>query len=361
MDPARDEEAGLPGDRVASQRSSIPSFLFISFMLFMLTNHNGDEFLARHQYQDALRSLTYQRSNYTAWMNGTSSEFSVPDQDPALRPILDIFNIQGSVLDPYKASYYSNITGFIHGSSNFHNITSTALLDNITVPWSSATQTYMTGINETEIGDRLGAWNWTASEKVALSVVEKLPRHMNGSTLSDTIALVHGRIELTDTNTNEDFRLEFEGVHFIKNGSIYGIAEPTSHHIDIRLLPSLVPVSAKNETAQLIEPELSARITKLKNLIDAGIIDQDSSNDEPPKSACPFSFFAQIEAFDVPERLMQELEEEIQKPTGISTIDPPKLAITGLLLSKECGIMFDINKTEGLRYVAVFLLRYMLT
>lgn len=65
-DSARDEEAGLPGGRgAARQRSSIPSFLFISFMLFMLTSHNGDEFLARHQYQDALRSLTYQLSNYT--------------------------------------------------------------------------------------------------------------------------------------------------------------------------------------------------------------------------------------------------------------------------------------------------------
>lgn len=77
-DPARDEEAGLP--LAARQpRSSIPTILFISFMLFMLTSHNGDEFLARHQYQDALRSLTYQLSNYTSWMNGTGndSEFSV--------------------------------------------------------------------------------------------------------------------------------------------------------------------------------------------------------------------------------------------------------------------------------------------
>lgn len=46
-------------------------------MLFMLTSHNGDEFLARHQYQDALQSLSYQLSNYTAWLNGTSSNFTL--------------------------------------------------------------------------------------------------------------------------------------------------------------------------------------------------------------------------------------------------------------------------------------------
>ena len=79
MDPnRRDEEAGLPGNQRAQRtRSSVPSFLFISFMLFMLTSHNGDEFLARHQYQDALQSLTYQLSNYTSWMNGTASNFTL--------------------------------------------------------------------------------------------------------------------------------------------------------------------------------------------------------------------------------------------------------------------------------------------
>ena len=75
-DPGREEDTGLAGGR-PRQRSSIPSFLFISLMLFLLTSHNGDEFLARHQYQDALRSLEYRLSNYTAWMNGTSSNFTV--------------------------------------------------------------------------------------------------------------------------------------------------------------------------------------------------------------------------------------------------------------------------------------------
>jgi hypothetical protein len=79
MDPAvRDEEAGLPTNaRPQRPRSSVPSFLFLSFMLFMLTSHNGDEFLARHQYQDVLQNWTYELSNYTAWLNGTASNFTM--------------------------------------------------------------------------------------------------------------------------------------------------------------------------------------------------------------------------------------------------------------------------------------------
>lgn len=100
---------------------------------------------------------------------------------------------------------------------------------------------------------------------------------------------------MTDALTLDDFRLEFEGVHFLANGTIYGFAAPGGYvvvfmdhflstclfsrgHIDIRLLPSLVPESARNETAPIIEPELKARINKLKNLIDAGVVEQDSSS-----------------------------------------------------------------------------------
>jgi hypothetical protein len=50
-------------------------------------------------------------------------------------------------------------------------------------------------------------------------------------------------------------------------------------HIDVRLLPSLVPKVFQNDTAQIIEPQLTARITRLKSMIDAGVIDQDTQSD----------------------------------------------------------------------------------
>jgi len=278
-DPTRGEEGGIPAaTRPQGQRSSITSFLFISFVLFIITNRNGDEFLARHQYKDALRSLTYQLSNYTAWMNGTASNFTVvsilfvscptyrsphikmqPDRDPAVTPLLDSFTLRGGKLDPARASYYSNITGFIHGDAKYHNITP-SYLSNSSTPaiWEPMAESYMAGTNMTDLVNRVGTWNWTASNKVALSVVEKRPLQTSGNgNVSEDIALVHvgliylmhwriicdmheqGRIELTDANTSEDLRLEFEGVHFVANGSIYGFAEPNgyvnricSQHVD---------------------------------------------------------------------------------------------------------------------------------
>jgi len=74
-------------------------------------------------------------------------------------------------------------------------------------------------------------------------------------------------------------------------------------------------------------------------------------SDEVIKSTCPFTLYAQIDWVEVSEALMQELEDEIQKPTGIWTVATPKLSIGGLLVSKECGVLYEVTNTEGLRSV----------
>ena len=46
---------------------------------------------------------------------------------------------------------------------------------------------------------------------------------------------------------------------------------------------------------------------------------------------------------------MQELEDELQNPTGISTVSTPKLSVSGILLSRECGVLYEVTNSEGLR------------
>ena len=59
-------------------RTSVPSILFISFVFFMLMNGRGDELsVARDMYINSFRSLNYQLGNFTAWRNGTESNFTL--------------------------------------------------------------------------------------------------------------------------------------------------------------------------------------------------------------------------------------------------------------------------------------------
>lgn len=79
-DEPRDLETGMEAPR--QQRSSWPTFLFITFVLFMLTNGRGeDASVTRDQYVNGLQSLSFQLSNFSAWLNGTASNFSLVGYD----------------------------------------------------------------------------------------------------------------------------------------------------------------------------------------------------------------------------------------------------------------------------------------
>jgi len=49
---------------------------------------------------------------------------------------------------------------------------------------------------------------------------------------------------------------------------------------------------------------------------------------------------------------MLELEQEIFEPSGISTVKAPKMILKGVLISKLCGILYHIDESTGIRYVA---------
>jgi hypothetical protein len=102
--------------------------------------------------------------------------------------LLESFKIGGGLLDPITSSYYSNITGTFHGDTKFYNITP-PFLNNTAHEWSPLAEQYMAHANMSLILDKTGAWNWSASDKVALSFVEK-PLITNAS---NNIALIHVR------------------------------------------------------------------------------------------------------------------------------------------------------------------------
>ncbi|KAL0570589.1 hypothetical protein V5O48_011372 [Marasmius crinis-equi] len=353
MDAQRDEEAGIGPQ--PERRSSLSSIIIALLMIMLLTSHNSEEFLARHQYQEALQRLSYQLGNYTSWMNGTASDFNIT-RDATLPPLIHHLLPHNGTLDPLISSFYPNVTGFIHGDAKYHNITPEALNES-SFSWLPLARLYMdeTTVNGTsnftEIEAKLGAWNWTVPEEIAISVVEKEPHQTYAK---HTASLIHGRLEFTDNTTFEELKFDLEGIHFIDNGTIYAFAEPHGRSIDIRHLPAIVPESFQNDTAHLIEPELTARIEKLKRLIDDGVIEQDVSSNEAPKTTCSFHFFAQLDSVNMPEYFMQEYESEMQNPTGLRPLQPPNLSMKAVLVSKECGIMFEIGNVTNTRLKAFF-------
>ena len=48
---------------------------------------------------------------------------------------------------------------------------------------------------------------------------------------------------------------------------------------------------------------------------------------------------------------MEELENEFNEPTGITTVRAPELSLEGVLLSQDCGILYEIKHAVGVQYV----------
>lgn len=78
------------------------------------------------------------------------------------------------------------------------------------------------------------------------------------------------------------------------------------------------------------------------------------SEDDGPKSRCSFQFFGQTNPTDVPRHLMKELEDEIDNPTGISTVSRPNMFMEGVLISKNCGLLLEFKEVRGVKCESLY-------
>lgn len=105
----------------------------------------------------------------------------------------------GVRLDPFQSSYYSNLTGFWKGGLQFYNLTSLPKgAANTSKPgWKTLADQFMANANMTnvtEVAERMGSWNWTASNKFTMSIRDKAILPLGTFTnISQDIAIIHVR------------------------------------------------------------------------------------------------------------------------------------------------------------------------
>ena len=111
-----------------------------------------------------------------------------PNRRQSTAPLVESLMTFGSRLDPFSASYFPNITGFLRGELDFYNI-SLSNLNETDLSWKSYAQSYMADSNMTEVTNQLGTWNWNATQKMSWSIMDRAL--IKGKNSSDDIAVVH--------------------------------------------------------------------------------------------------------------------------------------------------------------------------
>ncbi len=105
-------------------------------------------------------------------------------------PLVAAFLPYGREVDPAKASYYSNMTGFWHGDVQPHNLTSLNVTEQSS-PWRHLSEQFMIPTNLSTVPELLGPWNWTRTNKVTLNVADKLVPLGQGGNETKDIAIIH--------------------------------------------------------------------------------------------------------------------------------------------------------------------------
>lgn len=86
-------------------------------------------------------------------------------------PIVDALLPKQPFVDVSKASYYTNITGFVNGPASFYNLTD-PLSSNHTWNWNETAGPLVASLNQTKVQSQLGEFNWTGIDKIAGNVRE---------------------------------------------------------------------------------------------------------------------------------------------------------------------------------------------
>ena len=157
----------------------------------MLTNRNEEDGVARSQYEDTIRAFGYQLSNYSAWLNGTASNFTLvrsprllalrlhpytscsqPEHEVHVEQLVSKILPPPYQLDPQFASYYSNASGLFRGDVHYYNLSSIPYDTNVT--WRPIVDHVMENANLSTIPERLGSWNWSAADTVGIKVHDRM-------------------------------------------------------------------------------------------------------------------------------------------------------------------------------------------
>lgn len=291
--------------------------------------------------------------------------------------------LMGSISDQHFA-YYHNISGFFRGTwSGQESNTSAVSQGAISHPLASqllssnnetaqANDT-LSPKNETEeLFKRRGDFPWLSKAGGRMSL------NIGGDILiPQEVSAIRGNLALqSNASGGESVEFKVDGLHFVRHGSIYlsAIPQESEEASDVRDVLSMVPqdTETRNLTATALQKALDKRVDQLKKYISAGPYDENIEVSATSRHNCSLHFYGRLSPAGPVEltSALETLEQELSAPTGISTIDAPRLELSSLIYSPDCDFLLDASHAAGLstdrfwdkavRYAAILALVYLI-
>ncbi|KIM22842.1 hypothetical protein M408DRAFT_332712 [Serendipita vermifera MAFF 305830] len=341
MDQGNGNNQAIRGSPSASR-----SIFLIVIMLFMMFSGESQR-VSQIDMKDSLQSLVDEHSNFTAYLEGRPTNFTL-NQESNATSLLRNSLFHPTLIPPLATTgYYNNLTGNYKAKKIwFHNLTDPPNQ----VGWGPLSRIIYEDKNTSLIHAAAGGWDWKEPMHMSLSLFFYKSHFLSAD--SPLFYRFRGFIELGPPNPEKGLlpsptiNLRMEGVHIPHNGSLYALVEQRSIMPDVRQLPSLVPPGFVNSTAQVVAAQLQEDIQTLEKSIQAGASRVES--DEDPLTRCSFTFHGQLRPLLLHQNLVDEYEREIQNPSGIPVDKLMQPTFDAVFMSEECGIGLELEAVTGI-------------
>ena len=239
---------------------------------------------------------------------------------------------------------YKNVTGYLRGEwiQGAHGNRSTMVNLTALVPYEYPNPNW--GRNITGEGG-----------KISMRLTERLPKAEDG--LDDRIRPLNARLTIQDeTSSGDGWAIAMGGVHFSDTGSII-LTTTSEKFAGIFAMPHF---ALSEHAFEPIQALLNKSITRTiqAQIDDTRNIDQNPwtsliAEDDPSQPLCDFIVYLQQQPLGNRARMydhnttlslfgeLEDIEKDLRFPSGLYLGNPPKLSMSMVAYSPDCGFMIE--------------------
>lgn len=92
---------------------------------------------------------------------------------------------------------------------------------------------------------------------------------------------------------------------------------------------------------------MTAYFERVKSSFEAGTLQ--TSEESEQQTTCPFSLYGFVRPVDRPQEVIDAIEKEQNEPSGVPLPVVPPLVIDAVLVSRECGLLIELEGLQGER------------
>ncbi|KAK7205615.1 hypothetical protein BZA70DRAFT_257413 [Myxozyma melibiosi] len=319
--------------------------LLVFLLIIMLLTPESASPSQRSAFQEFLKAQRHRRD---VLLNATFEEGPV-DLEGISNPVLP-YELQSMASDLWESqqpttsdgadsySFYHNITGLVRGEWEISDL-------NVDPMELSHSSEYV--LKTPRLNNVTGAVMWESSgDNRNITDREGIMTLDIGETRPGPVQMIEANLNIQDKQGKNGHDIPLRGIHFVDTGNIV-MATTSRKFAGLYSLPFLTLTEERfNQSYTPFMTEINRTISELEAIYRRDINPAVSSSSSASES-CEYIVYLQIHSSPLSPEEMSVVEDELRFPKGQPHEDIPKIEISSLVYSPNCGIVLESRLSVG--------------